>query len=324
MHIPDGYLSPKTCVAFYAAMIPVWYVASRKVEQGLKLKQLPLLALGAAFTFVIMMFNIPIPGGSTGHMVGTTVVAIALGPWAGVVAMSLTLTLQALLFGDGGLTALAANAFNMAFVMSFSGYYAFRLIAAGNPGALRRSAAAFIAAYISVNLAALAAALELGIQPIIASGADGRPLYAPYPLSISIPAMMAPHLLFFGPVEALGTMLVVSYVHRTQKGMLEASKSPLRPLWAAIVILALLTPLGLLAAGTPWGEWGREELKDLLGYIPSGMDRVAEVWKGILPDYALPGAEGGLASIIFYIVSALIGSAGVVLIIYIWGRLWKK
>src|SRR3990170_1071269 len=134
MHIPDGYLSPATCVVFYAVMAPVWYYASKRAERELRLKQLPLLALGAAFTFVIMMFNIPIPGGSSGHMVGAVVVAIALGPWAGVVALSLTLTLQAFLFGDGGLTALAANAFNMAFVMSFSGYYVYRVISAGpNP-----------------------------------------------------------------------------------------------------------------------------------------------------------------------------------------------
>ncbi|MBI5886074.1 MAG: energy-coupling factor ABC transporter permease, partial [Deltaproteobacteria bacterium] len=123
MHIPDGYLSPKTCVLFYAAMAPVWYLASKKVETAVGAARLPLLALGAAFTFVIMMFNIPVPGGSTGHMTGGVIVAVVLGPWAGVVAMTLTVALQAFLFGDGGVTAIGANAFNMAFVMPFAGYY---------------------------------------------------------------------------------------------------------------------------------------------------------------------------------------------------------
>src|SRR3972149_2087520 len=142
MHIPDGYVSPATCGVFYAAMFPVWYYASKRAERELKLKQLPLLALGAAFTFVIMMFNIPIPGGSTGHMTGGAVVAIALGPWAAIVGLSLTLSLQAFFFGDGGLTTLGANCFNMAFLMCLSSYYIYRVIAFGEAGSARRLFAA--------------------------------------------------------------------------------------------------------------------------------------------------------------------------------------
>src|SRR4030067_2935683 len=99
MHIPEGYLSPKTCGILYAAMAPIWYLAARKVQKTLHAKQIPLLALSAAFTFVIMMFNIPIPGGSTRHMVGGVVAACVLGPWAAVVAVSISLTISALLFG---------------------------------------------------------------------------------------------------------------------------------------------------------------------------------------------------------------------------------
>ncbi|MBI5810127.1 MAG: energy-coupling factor ABC transporter permease, partial [Deltaproteobacteria bacterium] len=148
MHIPDGYLSPKTCVLFYGAMAPVWYLASRKASMSLKVRQLPMLALGAAFTFLIMMFNIPIPGGSSGHMVGTVVVSIVLGPWAGVVALSIALALQAFLFADGGILALGANCFNMAFLMSFTGYYTYRALTIGKGGHVRRFAASVVAGYI--------------------------------------------------------------------------------------------------------------------------------------------------------------------------------
>ncbi|MBI5969806.1 MAG: cobalt transporter CbiM [Deltaproteobacteria bacterium] len=286
MHIPDGYLGPKTCIAFYAVMAPVWYIASSRAQKSLKAAQLPILALGAAFTFVIMMFNIPVPGGSSGHMVGAVVVAIALGPWAGVVAMTLTLTLQAFLFGDGGLTALAANSFNMGVVMSFSGYYVYRVIAAGPaPSPKRRAIASAVAAYVAINLAAFAVVLELGVQPGLEAGLGGAPLYAPYPLSVTLPAMMATHLVFFGPVEALGTALVVSYAHKFNDGaILEAGKNASwKPLWAALIALIILTPLGLFASGTPWGEWGAQELGGIVGFIPSGMREMRGLWKGAMP-----------------------------------------
>ncbi len=76
MHIPDGYLGPVTCIAGYAVMTPLWAVASRKVRNNLQTKQVPLLAIGAAFSFVIMMFNVPVPGGTTGHAVGAVLVAV--------------------------------------------------------------------------------------------------------------------------------------------------------------------------------------------------------------------------------------------------------
>lgn len=322
MHIPDGYLSPKTCAVFFAGMLPVWYFASKRVESELKLKNLPLLALGAAFTFVIMMFNIPIPGGSSGHMVGSVVVAIALGPWAGVIALSLALVLQAFLFGDGGVLAIGANSFNMAFIMSFAGYYSYRALSFGVTGRARKIVAAGVAGYIAVNLAALAVGIELGIQPMISAGADGRPLYAPYPLSISIPAMMAPHALFLGPIEALGTALVVSYMEKTMGNDMARTRGS-KPLWAALVVLAVLTPLGLLAVGTPWGEWGKVEILEMLGYVPSGMERYEGAWKGVLPDYGNESAEGIGASFV-YIISAAAGSLVAVLAIYLWGRRWRK
>ena len=149
-------------------------------------------------------------------------------------------------------------------------------------------------------------------------------MYGAYPLSVTVPAMMIPHLLFLGPVEAIGTALVVSYIHRTNAGLLHGGEGPVKPLWIALIVLVVLVPLGLIATGTPWGEWSMEELKDILGHLPSGMEQSGPGWKGFLPDYSLPGVEGRLGGILTYIFSALAGSAAVVFLIYMWGRLWRR
>ncbi|GMR04936.1 MAG: cobalt transporter CbiM [Thermodesulfobacteriota bacterium] len=326
MHIPDGYLSPATCVVFYGAMAPVWYISSRKVDRGLKARDMARLSFAAAFSFVIMMFNIPVPGGSSGHMVGAAVAAIVLGPWAAVAALTLAVALQAFIFGDGGVTALAANSFNMAFIMSFTGYFIYSGLTLGSPGVKRRFFASAAAGYVSVNVAALAVALELGVQPLVAHSPAGVALYAPYPLSTTIPAMVVPHLLFFGPVEALGTALVVSYIYKYKRqGEFLMSEKRINPLWLVLGALIVLVPLGLLATGTAWGEWTGEELSRVVGYIPEGMRRLGN-WKGILPGYgtaALAG-YGFMGTAFLYIFSAALGSSIVVAAVYSWGRIWKN
>ncbi|MBI5327803.1 MAG: cobalt transporter CbiM [Deltaproteobacteria bacterium] len=325
MHIPDGYLSPKTCGVLYAAMAPIWYLAARKVQKILQAKQIPLLALGAAFTFVIMMLNIPIPGGSTGHMVGGVVVASVLGPWAAVISLSLALTIQALLFGDGGITTLGANCFNLAFIMPFTGYYTYLVLSAGDASQKRRWIALFVAGYIAMNMAALTTAIQLGIQPYIAHLPDGRPLYFPYQLSVTIPAMGMSHILFFGFIEAIGTAMVVSYILKINKAILyKPETNPLRPLWIGLGILIIFTPVGLLAHGSPWGEWASEELITLIGYVPEGIQRLKGLWTSIMPDYNLPGFDTPRQSAFGYIISAAIGSGLIILIIYLAGKMWKR
>jgi cobalt/nickel transport system permease protein len=222
MHIPDGYLGPATYAAMFGVTVPFWAVASWKLNRTLKTRQAPYLALGAAFSFVIMMFNIPVLGGTTGHAAGTALIAILLGPWAAIIAVSVALVIQALLFGDGGITAIGANCFNIAVVGALSGYGVYRLIAAGSDlQARRRLIAAGIAAYISLNSSAFFTALELGLQPLIEISSAGRPLYAPYPLSVAIPAMMFGHVFFFGLIEAAITVLVVRYFQNKEPEMLK-------------------------------------------------------------------------------------------------------
>ncbi len=215
MHIPDGYLGPSTCAVFYAAMLPVWTAASKIVKKTFKAKQVPLLAIGAAFSFVIMMINIPIPGGSTGHAVGGVLLAILLGPWAASIAITVALVVQALLFGDGGITAIGANCFNMAFVLPFAGYYIYKLLSYNSAAnSSRRVVAAFIAGYIGINIAALFAGIEFGLQPILYHTANGQALYCPYGLKIAVSAMVGEHLLVFGWIEAIVTALVVKYLQK--------------------------------------------------------------------------------------------------------------
>ncbi|MFH0791386.1 MAG: cobalt transporter CbiM [Candidatus Omnitrophota bacterium] len=215
MHIPDGYLGPVTSGVMYAVMLPVWAAASKIVKKTLKAKQVPLLAIGAAFSFVIMMFNVPIPGGTTGHAVGAVLVAILLGPWAACIAVTVALVVQALLFGDGGITAIGANCFNMAFVEVFAGYYLYKFLSGQSAvTSSRRVAAAGAAGYAALNIAALSTAIMFGIQPLLHKTDSGQSLYCPYGLNAAIPAMLGGHMLIFGWVEAVVTALVVKYLQK--------------------------------------------------------------------------------------------------------------
>jgi cobalt/nickel transport system permease protein len=226
MHIPDGYLSPQTYIPLYGVSVGFWVIAQRKLKKQLALKHVPYLAMAAAFSFLIMMFNIPIPGGTTGHAVGAAIIAILLGPWTAVMAVSVVLIIQAIVFGDGGITAIGANCFNMAVVMPFVSYGVFRLVKGKSEGGLRLAVAAFLSGYLGLVVAALVTAVEFGIQPLIATAADGRPLYAPYPLSIAVPAMALEHLFPFGIVEGLATMLLLKYFLRHEPDLVYGLSSP--------------------------------------------------------------------------------------------------
>ncbi len=225
MHIPDGYLGPITCGVGYAVMAPIWIIASRRVQKTLSAKQVPLLAIGAAFSFVIMMFNVPIPGGTTGHAVGAVLVAILLGPWAATIAVSVALVIQALLFGDGGITALGANCFNMAFVLPVTGFLVYKLISGhSSVTSARRVVAAGAAGYMGLVIAALCAGIELGIQPLLHHTASGQALYCPYGLRVAVASMVGGHALVFGWVECIVTALVVKFLQMQDASLLETNK----------------------------------------------------------------------------------------------------
>jgi len=216
MHIPDGYLGPPTYLAAYAACAPLWAIAARRLRERLSARRAPLLAISAAFSFLVMMFNVPLPGGTTGHAVGGVLIAIAVGPWGAMLSITIALAIQALLFGDGGITAIGANCLNIAFVMPFTGYGAYSLLSRLLSSEKGKAVAAGIGGWVGLNCAAFTTALMFGIQPLLHTGADGRALYAPYPLSVAIPAMMLGHLTLAGTVEGLITGLAVYFLRRSQ------------------------------------------------------------------------------------------------------------
>lgn len=331
MHIPDGYLSPSTCLTLGAAMVPVWTVAAKKVKAYEQSRIVPLMAMASAFTFVIMMFNIPVLGGTTAHAVGGGLLAVVLGPWAASICITIALAIQALLFGDGGVWAFGANCFNMAFLLPFSAWAVYRLVA-GNSGlkSPRRWIGAALGGYVGINVAALATAVELGLQPLLFHTANGTPLYCPFPIGVAVPAMMAGHLVLAGPLEGVVTALVVRYLQATDTDLLTLptatapAPAPLRyrPLLVGLGALVVLTPLGLLAQGTAWGEWATDEMKEIAGYVPAGLAKLSETWTHApLPDYSLPsGGSGFLSSSVVYIVSAVIGVALVAGLMFLLGR----
>ena len=304
MHIPDGYLSPATCATFYAASVPAWLVAGRKVRAVVKSRYVPLVAVAAAFSFLVMMFNVPIPDGTTAHAVGAVLIAVLLGPWAAVIAVSTALLIQALFFGDGGVLAFGANAFNMAIAMPLAGYGVYRLLTRNvSLTARRRAVAAGIGGYIGLNVSALLAAVEFGLQPVLFKAADGTPLYAPFHLGQTVPAMMLAHLTVAGLVEAAVGVGVVTYLQRANlpllrinhrgiddeaaAGVVGPPRRPWRAIGVALAVLALLTPLGLLAPGTAFGERAPSQL-DLKTYhldaVPNGLQHYAGFWHAALFD----------------------------------------
>ena len=314
MHIPENYLSPSTCGVLGAVMVPIWLLSIRKVKETVPREKLPLLGIAAAFSFLAMMFNIPLPGGTTGHAVGGTLIAILFGPYAACLAVSVALLIQALFFGDGGILAFGANCFNMAFVLPFTGYFIYHGLKKVIPS---ETIAAGIGAYIGINAAAFCAAVEFGIQPLLFTDGAGQALYCPYPLWISIPAMMIGHLTLFGLAEVVFTTGILTYLRKTSPDLFHAVQAPSssKSLFGLLAALIAATPLGLLAAGTAWGEWDAEELADTdffgsaLGYTPSGMEQGFS-FDALMPDYAIAGLPDAAG----YIISAIVGTALLIII----------
>jgi cobalt/nickel transport system permease protein len=312
MHIPDGYMGPETLAAGWAAAAPFWWAAGRKTRDVFsKPKAVPVLAASAAFSFLVMMLNVPVFGGTTAHAVGAVLIAIVAGPWVAVMAVTAALAIQALLFADGGLLAFGVNCLNMAIVMPFAGYAVYQLVAGNTPlRSPRRLVAAALGAYFAIVLSALLVAIELGIQPLLHT-VNGVAQYNPYHLATTVPAMLLSHLAVAGPVEAAFTMGVFAFLASTSPELFGAHERVgvrLRSLYAVVTVLVVVTPLGLLASGTAFGEWNGEQLLKRAGYVPHGLARLGDLWKGILPGYGQRGANGAWA-VGVYVISALIGVA---------------
>jgi cobalt/nickel transport system permease protein len=344
MHIPDGYLSPATCATLYAAAAPFWYTSLQRMKRMLNTRMTPLLSVFAAFSFIIMMFNLPLPGGTTGHAVGVGIAAIVLGPWGSMLAISITLVIQAIFFGDGGITTIGANCFNMAVAGSLVAFAIYRIVSGRTPiDSPRRVVAAAIAGYVSINVAALLAAVEFGIQPLLYRDASGAPLYAPYPLHIAVPAMMIGHLSIAGLAELMISAGVVAYLQRAEPSLLRSTAAgaaacetgaatfaggwrTTKSLWITLGALMILSPLGILAAGAAWGEWSpqdfvspqaRQQIAAASGNqspplrAPAGMQRLSSFWTSPMPRYAPAFIKSAAFG---YVLSAIFGTGLIILV----------
>jgi cobalt/nickel transport system permease protein len=351
MHIPDGYLSPSSCAALYVGSAPFWYIALGRVKKALHTRLVPLISLFSAFCFLIMMFNLPLPGGTTGHAVGIGLATVVLGPWAAMLAVSVALVIQALFFGDGGITAIGANCFNMAIVGSLVTYVCYRVMAGRSPiASFRRVVAAGLAGYVAINVSALLAAIEFGIQPLLFRDAMGTPLYCPYPLSVSIPAMMIGHLTIAGMAELIVSAGLVALLQQSDPSLLKATAGAatalnetgpgrgtrrLQSLWAGLCTLMILTPLGILAVGTAWGEWVASDFSNpairqqIAGaslqqpapeHAPKGLEQLSQLWTAPFSHYAPPYIRSATFG---YFLSAMFGAGLIILACSLMGQFMR-
>jgi len=314
MHIPDNYLSPASCAVLAVAAAPVVGLSITKVKAQLKEnKELaPMLGIAASLSFLLMMFNVPIPGGTTAHAVGGVLLSILIGPYAASLALTVALLLQALLFGDGGILALGANIFNMAIAMPFVGYAVYHFFRKQN----HETAGVLVGSYVGINVAAFLTAIELGIQPIIATQ-GGEPLYNPYGLAVTIPAMMVTHLTIAGAVEVFFTYVIYRFVKQVAPQELYTPTSVnttyfVKKIRYVLLALVVLSPLGLLAEGTAFGEWSADELAEMMPNVPAGIENGFS-FEALFSDYTIPGTNIAVG----YILSAITA----LLIFYILGKM---
>ncbi|PMB46917.1 cobalt transporter [Fischerella thermalis CCMEE 5205] len=274
MHIPDGFISPPVAVATGVASVAALGIALTRSRDAFGIKHAPILGLTTAFIFAAQMINFPVAGGTSGHLLGGTLAAIILGnPWAGTICIATVLIIQAVLFADGGITALGANIFNMAVVGVWVGWSLTQTLQRLFGGYRSRlPLAAGIAAAVSVVVAAIACAIELAI-----SGTA--------PLGLVLPAMTGVHILI-GIGEGLITGGVLAYLATVRPDLLPGEQRKLQGWVVPVVIILLISGLLSLVASA-WPD-GLERVAENLGFI-----NLAEQVRVAVPtpfaDYSIEG-----------------------------------
>jgi cobalt/nickel transport system permease protein len=211
VHVPDGFLSPQTYGPAYAVATGCWALGLRRLRRRLDEQTIPRLAVLTALAFALMAVAIPLPGGTSVHGSGIALLAVLFGVWPTFMALSLVLLMQAVLFGEGGVTALPVNALAMGLAGAATARAVHRLVRPAS-----ETAALFLAGWLSVVVASILVATVLGIQPLIARDAAGDPLFFPFGLGTVLPAVVVPHLLL-GIGEGILTVLVVRIVRRLDR-----------------------------------------------------------------------------------------------------------
>lgn len=291
MHIPDGFLSLPVALTGWVLLIVPLGVALRQTRLQLGERQIPLMGILGAFVFAAQMINFPVAGGTSGHLLGGTLVAILVGPWGALLVMTSVIATQALLFQDGGLLALGFNVFNMGLLAAFVGYAVYTALSR----ALRRMprgnlVGAAVAAWLSVEAGAIATSLQLA-----ASGTSS--------LSVALPAMAGVHALI-GIGEALITVGALAFIRQVRPDLLDAgARAPAQGAgWiaAGLVIALALAFVSPLASPHPDGL---ERVAIDKGF----MDKAQNAAYELLPDYTVPGIDNqDIATIIAGVVGVLV------------------
>jgi cobalt/nickel transport system permease protein len=291
MHVPDGFLSTIVAIVFWVISVVVVAIALRRTGQALGDRQVPLMGVLAAAIFAGQMLNFSITGGTSGHLLGAAIATVLLGPWPAVIVLATVVSIQALIFQDGGLLALGANLFNMAIVgvaVAYFIYTSLRRFLRSEPWGLLVSG--FVAAWASIFIASLAAALELAV-----SGTS--------PANVAVPAMGGIHALI-GIGEGLITVGALGFLYATRRDLFSAKPAGAKggaAVWAfGLGIAILLAVLSPLASAHPDGlEWVAEQK----GFLEAARGPLYN----LIPDYVFPGVSNQvLATILAGIVGTLI------------------
>ncbi|MGQ9927909.1 MAG: energy-coupling factor ABC transporter permease [Chloroflexaceae bacterium] len=299
MHIPDGFLSAPVALLWWVLTIAALTVAVRRV-QGFDERRIPLMGVMAAFIFAAQMLNFPVLGGTSGHLLGGALVALLLGPWAGMLVMACVIALQALLFQDGGLLAVGANVFNMGAATALIGAgVGMPLIraAGGKPWGLM--VAGFVAAWLSVMVAAFLTSLQLTLSGLSAA--------------VVFPAMLFVHA-FIGIGEGLITVAALAFVATTRPDLAPAVAGSLDTralgramsrgamLTVTLVGLAIAIGLAMIAPLASADPDGLERVAEDHGFIERAQDPVFNLF----PDYTIPGLDGPLSTVLSGVIGLLI------------------
>lgn len=347
MHMADALLAPAVAATMYVASGAAAGVSIHQLKKDDDPQKLPVMAVTAAVVFAGQMINYTIPGtGSSGHMCGGMLLSALLGPYAGFLSMIVVLAIQCLFFADGGLMALGANIWNMAFYGCFVGYYLIwkplmrsSLFGEGRSAVRKRIIfASILGCMITLQLGAFSVVIETSL-----SGIAELPFGA-------FAALMQPIHLAIGLIEGLITAAVLTFVFESRPEMirevdaqtsgLEAKRS-FKTTVAVLAAAALVIGggLSLFASGNPDGlEWalfgnadggyqanmGLDE--ENFGVSSSAADKAEKIQEktSVLPDYAFPDSESAAGTSVSGIVGSAIVAGAAILICVIGGFFRKK
>lgn len=286
LHIPDGFLSLPISLAAWAITIAVLFFAVRKSQELFDEKLVPLAGIMAAFIFAGQMINFPVAGGTSGHLVGAALAVIVLGPWVGMLVMTAVISLQAILFQDGGLVVMGGNIIVMGIVPALTAFGVYRAVA--NRDRRTKLIVAGGTAWLSVMAAALVTALMLGFS--------GTSAFA-----VVVPAMLGVHALI-GIGEALITVAAFSFILNARPQLLEAGAESGGRGWIAVGGIATLVVVLLAPLASAFPD-GLERVAEQTGFIDTAVSAPFQ----LLPDYTIPGlGETAVSTILAGIVGAII------------------